>query len=136
MITTMANSFDSALTDLGFSSFGESNRFDFALQRGDSGEIAVSLYRDCEENTLRISAYTSNAVPYSISRQFFSHFALAALEPFRDGIGIGMPENSDRICVFYSLPMKNYLPGNSVIVLEHLIEQVEKWDELLPYAAE
>ena len=130
----MTGNFDLALKDLGFDSFEERNFFDFSLRRDDNTTISVSLYRDEQAGALRISAYTSNQVPPSISNKFFRLFASAALEPLRGGIGIGIPEGKHHLCVFFTLPIKNYQPGDSILVLEQLIEQVEKWDQLLPFS--
>ncbi|MET3105919.1 hypothetical protein AAKU58_000734 [Oxalobacteraceae bacterium GrIS 1.18] len=130
----MTNNFDLALADLGFPSFGDDDFFNFSLERGDKTHISVSLHRDQESNLLRISACTSNGISHGVSQQFFEQFAQAAMEPFRDGFGVGMLENSDRLCVFYSLPIQDYVVGKSSAILEKLIEQVEKWDALLPYA--
>lgn len=130
----MTGNFDLALKDLGFDSFDGRNFFDFSLQREDSSTIAVSLYRDEQAGALRISAYTSNQIPASISNKFFRLFANAALEPLRGGIGVGIPEGKHHLSVFFTLPIMNYQPGDSVLVLEQLVEHVEKWDALLPFA--
>jgi len=130
----MTDDFDRALQDLGFDSFNGKNFFDFSLQRDDGSTIAFSLFRDEQAAALRISAYTSNTLPASITNQFFRLFASAALEPLRGGIGVGIPEGKEHLCVYFTLPVKNYQPGDSMLVLEKLIEQIEKWDELLPFA--
>lgn len=131
----MTDNFDLALNDLGFSTFGDKDFFHYSLQREDNSVIDVTLYRDQEEDILHMSAFTSNVVPYSISRQFFNQFAKAALEPFRNGVGVGIPEESERICVYYNLTVKDYQSGKSVLALENIIDQVEKLDEILPMAA-
>ena len=130
----MTDNFITALNDLGFDSFNGKHFFDFSLQRQDNTEIAVTLFRDERAGVLRISAFTTNKLPAAVSHRFFMHFAHVALEPMRGGIGVGVPENQDHLCVFFNLPIANYLPGSSVLVLEKLIEQVERWDELLPFA--
>ena len=130
----MTDNFDAALKDLGFESFHGKNFFDFALQREDHSTIGVSLFRDQAAGVLRISACTSNTLPACVSSRFFTVFANAALEPLRGGIGVGQPENNEHLCVYFCLPMGNYQSGYSVLVLEKLIEQVEIWDELLPFA--
>jgi hypothetical protein len=132
----MNPNFDIALVDLGFSTFGDNDFFNFSLQREDQTDIVINLFRDNDAALLRMSAYTSNIVPFSISRRFFGEFARAALEPFRHGVGVGMTENSERLCVYFNLPVDDYIQGNSVIVLETLLQEVEKWDELLPLAGE
>jgi len=132
----MNPNFDIALVDLGFSTFGDNDFFNFSLQREDQTDIVINLFRDNDAALLRMSAYTSNIVPFSISRRFFGEFARAALEPFRHGVGVGMTDNSERLCVYFNLPVDDYIQGNSVIVLETLLQEVEKWDELLPLAGE
>ena len=132
----MSPNFDLALTDLGFSTFGDNDLFQFLLEREDRTSIVVSLFRDPEATLLRMAAYTSNIVPFSVTRRFFGEFARAALEPFRHGVGIGMTEDSERLCVYFNMPIANYISGNSVLVLESLLQEIEKWDELLPLAGE
>ena len=132
----MNPNFDIALVDLGFSTFGDNDFFSFALQSEDQSDIVINLFRDNEAALLRMSAYTSHIVPYSVSRRFFGEFARAALEPFRHGVGVGMTENSERLCVYFNMPVSDYIQGNSVIVLESLLQEVEKWDALLPLAGE
>ena len=127
----MTNNFDRALTDLGFSSFGENNLFTYVLQRETGGDILVNLYRDVDSKMLRVSALTSNAVPATISCNFFRKITSAALEPFRDGVGVGIAEEDDHVCVYFSLPIENYVSGNSVVVLAEILEQIENWDALL-----
>lgn len=131
----MKNNFDAALSDLGFPPFGEHNGLAFDLERNNKTVIAVQLFRDQQKDSLRISAFTSNIVPFSISRQFLGQLARAALEPFRDGIGVGMHADSEQLCVYYNLPVTDYIAGSSSLVLEKIIEQVELWDDLLPHAA-
>jgi len=131
----MENNFERALADLGVTPFDADDFCSFSLQRDDQSSIVVNLFRDTNADLLRMSAYTSNIVPQSLSREFFVRFATAAMEPFRDNIGVGMTEESERLCVYYNVAMKDYKPGNSVIVLEALLRQVEKWDEILPFAA-
>jgi len=130
----MNSEFDRALQDLGFDSFNGKNFFDFGLQRDDKSTIAVNLFRDEQAAALRISVFGSKPVPASVSNAFFRLFAAAALEPLRGGIGVGIQEGNEHLCVFFTLPVKNYQPRDSVLVLEKLIAEIEKWDELLPFA--
>ncbi|MCD6027674.1 MAG: hypothetical protein K0R08_2193 [Solimicrobium sp.] len=128
----MKNEFDLAIDDLGVViKFNDVNLAKFALQREDNSEILITLYRDVEHYLLRMTAHTSRTIPSEISPEFFTRFAQSALEPLRGGIGIGMSEGARNLCVYYALPLQHYVQGQSLTVLESLVEKVEEWDALL-----
>jgi len=128
----MHNEFDLAIADLDVAlTFNENNFAKFVLQREDNSKIIITLFKDIEQYSLRMTAHTSNAIPSPVSPDFFARFAQAALEPLRGGIGVGMNQGDEYMCVYYTLSLKNYVRGQSRIALESLIEQVEVWDAVL-----
>ena len=128
----MHNEFDLAIADLDVTpTFNENNFAKFALQREDNSEIIFTLFKDVEQYALRMTAHTSNTIPPLISTDFFSRFAEAALEPLRGGIGVGKNQGDEYMCVYYTLSLKNYIQGQSLIALKSLVEQVDEWDAVL-----
>jgi hypothetical protein len=131
-VGNMNETFDLAIADLNIAvNFNDNNFARFVLQREDHSEIFISLFKDVEQSILRMTAYTSHIIPEHITSDFFARFAQRALEPLRGGIGIGMSQGCDKLCLYYTLSLKDYVEGQSLAALEKLVEQVEVWDETL-----
>lgn len=131
-LANISDAFEVAINELGIAVTFNDNHFGkFVLQREDHSEIFVTLFKDLEQATLRMTAYTSGVIPEHITSDFFTRFAERALEPLRGGIGIGISQGCSNLCLYYTLALQNYVSGQSLCALEKLVEQVEEWDTLL-----
>lgn len=96
---------------------------EFTLQREDDGEITITLQRDLDDMKLRLSAQCSGVLTDRVNRTSFLDFARQALEPLRDGYGVGLFPDSERLSVFKVLDLRDTLDLYSI--LESVLSKVE-----------
>lgn len=126
--------FEEAVSELGIIgiNFGSNNLFACEWKEEndtkESGRL-LSIYRDYQTMTLHISVTTQNSLPKNIPYNFFIDFAEHAIEPFRNGYGVGLFPNSKKISIYKNITIADKTKYFIAEEINELIECSEQWDE-------
>ena len=111
--------------------FDASGKFSCILQSQDSDPLLLVTCVNHDNRELKLSVTTHNKVPNTIHSDFFSDFASKAIEPFRDGIGIGILEGTKNITVYQAIKTTDIRKEFIIITLESLVKEAEDWNRKL-----
>lgn len=109
--------------------FDQDSMLEFTLQKSDGSEITITTNKDIGEMKLRISAQSSIKITNDVAMEIFLDFAREAIEPLRDGYGVGIYPDSNQITIYKVLDMRDDLDLH--LILENLLLRIEHWDRLL-----
>ena len=125
--------FSDALTGLGIDvQFDHDNLFSCSLAKdNDDAGLLLSAYRDTESMSLRLSIMTRNGITDRLDTTFWTEFAQMAMGPFRDEVGIGILDRTNKIAIYYSFQLSGQPQGHAMKIIEQLTETAEYWDEKL-----
>ena len=128
------NVLENAFEELGIDAkLDTTGKFSCILQSQESDPLLLVAYLDHDNRVLKLSVTTHNEVPNTIHSEFFSDFASKAIEPFRDGIGIGVLEGAKNITVYQSVKTTDIRKEFIIITLESLVKEAEDWNKKLAY---
>ena len=127
-MNVLVDAFEELGIDAKFDTMG---RFSCILQTQDSDPLLLVAYLDRDDRVLKLSVTTHNEVPNTIHSAFFSDFASKAIEPFRDGIGIGVLEGAKNITVYQSINTTDIRKEFIIVALESLVKEAEDWNKKL-----
>ncbi|MBU2898150.1 hypothetical protein [Vibrio hepatarius] len=113
--------------------FDSTGKFTCILQSQGSDPLLLVAYLDHVNRILKLSVTTHHEVPNTIHSEFFSDFASKAIEPFRDGIGIGVLEGAKNITVYQSVKTTDIRKEFIIITLESLVKEAENWNKKLAH---
>lgn len=125
--------FEKACVDIGIdpSHFGHDNMFSFIIEKDNENNfpILVTLFRSYEDMTLCVTMTSSQDLPSSIHFDFILALCEQAMEPARNGIGIGTLKNDSRLSVFKRIPVEDRETGYFKNCFAEILACAEYWDD-------
>lgn len=109
--------------------FDHDGLFSFVLQRDGGGAVTATLHKDEPNRKLRLAVQSQSSLGKNMSPEFIQELARQSLEPLRDGYGIGLFPDSDRLTVYKVLELDTDTPLRTV--LHTLLSHTEHWERLL-----
>lgn len=109
--------------------FDHDGLFSFVLQRDGGGAVTATLHKDEPGRKLRLAVQGQCCLGGGMSPELIRELARQALEPLRDGYGVGLYPDSDRLTVYKVLELDTDTTLQPV--LHTLLSHVEHWEQLL-----
>lgn len=109
--------------------FDHDGVFSFVMLRDGGGAATATLHKDEPARKLRLAVQCQSTLCDNISPALIRELARQALKPLRDGYGVGLFPDSDRLTVFTVLELDTAPPLRPV--LNTLLSQSEHWERLI-----
>lgn len=110
--------------------FSDDGLLSLSFNADDEQEFIVVMHKDTTEMKLRICLESYQPIPLkAVSRDIFMQFAQQALDPLRDGCGIGLYPGTENISTWKVVDLSK--PIELKPIFDELVSCLQKWDTIL-----